>query len=176
MTKPRPTSTGRSRLRANRIPVYSFEYQGYQVWKHGRVVRIDSTTNDNGEKLDIAVQPNGDGYLRTINGRIDKFDGSTTVLALWNKDTLNHRTFFSAIEDKTLDVSFQYVGQEKIAIAGEELEAEHYRMVGDEERDLWFDPAGHVAKVQLRRLGSSIEYVRDQVTPLKPEATCKTPC
>ena len=158
------------------IPVYSFEHRGHQVWKSGRVVRIDATTNDNGEELDIAVQASGDGYIRTINGRVDKFDGSTAALALWNKDTLKHHTFFSTVEDKTLDVSFQYVGQEKIAIAGEELEVEHYRMVGDEERDLWFDPAGHIAKVRLRRRGSSIEYVRDQITPFKPEATCKMPC
>jgi hypothetical protein len=153
------------------IPVYSFEYQGHQVWENGRAVRIDAVTNDNGQERDITVQANGDGYLRTINGRIDKFDGSTAVLALWNKDTLNHHRFFSAVEDKTLEVSFQYVGEEPITIAGAELETKHYRMVGDEKRDLWFDKAGHIAKVQLRRHGYNIEYVRDQLTPLTPEAT-----
>jgi hypothetical protein len=158
------------------IPVYSFEYQGRQLWKNGRAVRIDATTNNNGKKLDITVRANGDGYLRTVNGRVDRFDEPTAVLALWNKDTLKHRRLFSAVEDKTLDVSFQYLGQEKIPIAGKELEVEHYRMVGDEERDLWYDMAGRLAEVQLRRFGSDIEYLRDQLTPLRPEATCKAQC
>jgi hypothetical protein len=158
------------------IPVYSFEYQGYQVWENGRAVRIDATTDKNGEKFDITVRSNGNGYVRTVNGRTDRFDESTAVLALWNKDTLKHHTFFSAVEDKTLDVSFQYVGREKISIAGTELEANHYRMVGDEARDLWFDMPGRIAKVRLRRYGSDIEYLRDQVTPLKREAPCTRPC
>ena len=105
------------------------------------MVRIDATTNDNGEKLDITVRPNGDGYIRTVNGRVDRVDGSTTVLAFWNKDTLKHHAFFSAVEDKTLDASFQFLGQERITLGGQQLDVEHYRMVGDEERDLWFDSA-----------------------------------
>jgi Family of unknown function (DUF6134) len=163
-------------VRLAMIPVYSFEHEGRQVWENDRVLRIDSTTNDNGKKLDIAVRPNGHGYIRTVNGRVDKFDDSTEVLAFWNKDTLNHNKFFSAVEDKTLQVSFEFAGREKIAIAGTKLDVDHYRMVGDEERELWYDTAGHIAKVRLRRLGSDIEYLRDQLTPLKSEATCAAPC
>ena len=61
-------------------------------------------------------------------------------------------------------------------MAGKRLEVEHYRMVGDEERDLWFDNAGRIAKVTFRRRGSEIAYVRDQLAPLPPESSCATPC
>jgi hypothetical protein len=118
------------------IPIYAFEHQGRQVWEDGRAILIDATTNDNGEKLDIAIRPNGEGYVRTVNGRVDTFDQSTAVLAYWNKDTLRHHAFFSVVEDKVLDVSFQFLGPEEITLAGQGLEADHYRMVGDEERDL----------------------------------------
>jgi hypothetical protein len=139
------------------IPIYAFEHQGRQVWEDGRAILIDATTNDNGEKLDIAVRPNGEGYVRTINGRVDTFDQSTAVLAYWNKDTLRHHAFFSVVEDKVLDVSFQFVGPEEITLAGQGLEADHYRMVGDEERDLWFDRAGRIVKVAFRRHGADLE-------------------
>jgi Family of unknown function (DUF6134) len=158
------------------IPLYTFAHEGRQVWEDGRAVRIDATTNDNGEKFDITVRTNPDGYIRTVNGRVDRFDRSTAVLAFWNKDTLEHNRFFSAVEDKTLDVSFQFVGQEKFTIAGEQLDVEHYRMTGDEERELWYDAAGHIAKVELRRHGSTIAYVRDQATPRAPASSCTTPC
>jgi hypothetical protein len=164
-------------VRVAMIPIYSFEHEARQIWEDGRALRIDAITKDNGKELHITVRPNGRGYVRTVNGRVDRFDESTAVLAFWNKDTLEGHAFFSAVEDKTLQVSFEFVGREKITIAGAELEVDHYRMVGDEERELWYDTAGHIAKVRLRRLGSEIEYVRDQLTPRAPRsAICADDC
>jgi Family of unknown function (DUF6134) len=156
------------------VPLYTFEHEAREVWENSRPIRIDATTNDNGKKLDITVQADGDGYVRTVNGRVDRFDGSMAVLAFWTKATLEHRAFFSAVEDKTVQASFEYAGREKLALAGQELDVEHYRMVGDEERDLWFDAAGHIVKVEFRRYGSDMAYVRDQLTPRKP--TCSKTC
>jgi hypothetical protein len=165
------------KVRLAMIPVYSFEHEARQIWEHGRAIRIDATTNDNGKELDITVRPNGRGYIRTVNGRVDTFDESMAPLAFWNKDTLEHHAFFSAVEDKTLQASFEFVGREKITIARTDLDVDHYRMVGDEERDLWYDTAGHLAKVRLRRLGSEIEYVRDQLTPRDPRSSaCASVC
>ncbi len=158
------------------IPIYTFEHQARELWQDGRVVRVDATTNDNGEKLDISVRPDGPGYVRTVNGRVDRFDASKRMLAMWNKDTLQHHDFFSVVEDQTLKLSFQLVGKEKLTLDGQVLDVDHYRMVGDEERDLWFDSAGQVAKVEFQRRGSDITYVRDQLTPLTPEAVCPKGC
>lgn len=158
------------------IPLYSFEHQARQLWQNGRAVRIDAITNDNGERFDIAVRDTGQGYVRTVNGRVDRFDRSATVLALWNKETFGHHAYFSAVEDKILNASFEYIGAEKISLAGRQLRTQHYRMLGDEEHELWFDPAGHLAKVAFRRYGATIEYVRDQIEPATPRSTCAALC
>jgi hypothetical protein len=168
--------TAKIKVRFLTIPVYSFEYQGRQVWKDGRAIRVDAVTRRDGDELDITVRANDDGYLRTVNGRVDKFDSSMRVLAFWDKETLNHHEFFSVVEDKTLNVSFPFLGWEKISVAGKQLNAEHYQMVGDEERDLWFDAKGRVAKIEFRRHGSGIAYVRDQIAPLTPRASCTSRC
>ncbi|MEM7023192.1 MAG: DUF6134 family protein [Pseudomonadota bacterium] len=158
------------------IPLYTFEYEGRQLWQDGRAVRIDAITDDNGEKYDISVRDTDQGYVRTVNGRVDSFDESTAVLAFWNTDTLEHDSFFSAVEDKVLDAKFEFLGTEEIKVGGQKVETQHYRMVGDEERELWFDPDGHVAKVAFDRMGSSIEYVRDQLNARAPEADCTAIC
>jgi hypothetical protein len=159
-------------VRLAMIPIYRFEHEGTEVWQDGRALRIDGTTNDNGEKLDIAVRRHADGYTRMINGRVDEFDDSKQVLALWNKDVINHEDFFSAVEDKVIRASFEFIAPDKITVAGQKLDVEHYRMAGDEERDLWFDRSGRIAKVAFSRLGSEITYLRDQVAPLKSASTC----
>ncbi len=158
------------------IPIYTFEHQANELWQDGRVVRVDATTNDNGEKLAIRVRSDGQGYVRTVNGRVDRFDASKRILAVWNKDTLKHHDFFSVVEDQTLQVSFELIGQEKLSLHGQSLDVDHYRMVGDEERDLWFDKAGQVVKVEFQRHGADITYLRDQLNPLEPAAVCKQSC
>jgi hypothetical protein len=152
------------------IPIYTFEHQAKELWQDGRAVRIDATTNDNGEKLDIRVRPDGQGYVRTVNGRVDRFDASKSILAVWNPETLKHHDFFSVVEDQTLKVSFSLIGPEKLSLQGQALDVDHYRMVGDEERDLWFDKDGQIVKVEFRRHGSDIAYVRDQLAPLEADA------
>jgi hypothetical protein len=158
------------------IPLYTFEHEARALWRNGRAVRIDAITNDNGEKLDISVRDTGRAYVRTVNGRVDRFDESRVVMAYWNPDTLRHDSFFSAIEDKTLDATFRYVGDEPIKLAGRQVETQHYRMAGDEQRELWFDPKGRVAKVAFQRYGTTIEYVRDQLEPEPPPSTCMAIC
>ncbi len=158
------------------IPIYTFEYQAHEQWQDGRVVQVDATTNDNGEKLAITVRPDGPGYVRTVNGRVDRFDESKRMLAVWNKETLKHHDFFSVVEDETLKLSFHLVGPEKLTLDGKEIDVDHYSMIGDEERELWFDRAGQIVKVEFRRMGADIAYVRDQLKPLEPEAVCAKSC
>ena len=57
-----------------------------------------------------------------------------------------------------MNVSFQFGGKQKIQMFGRELEVDYYKMTGDEEREVWYDQAGHVVRVKLRRFGSDIEY------------------
>jgi hypothetical protein len=142
--------------------VFRFEHQRRELWQDGKLMSIAARTNDNGEQLDIRIEPNAHGLIRTVNGRVDHIDESSQVLTLWNKDVLKYHSFVALTEDEILKASFRYVGKETIRLSGQRVEAEHYRMVGDEERDVWYDASGHVAKVGFERQGSWIEYVRNE--------------
>lgn len=146
------------------VPLYYFSNQRREVWQNGRPLMITSSTDDNGERLDITLRRDGGGYLRTVNGRVDKLDGSTRVLALWNQETLEAKPgrFVSVIEDQTLELAFTFVGKETMVIDGREIAVDHYRMTGTEERDIWYDADGQVARVRFERRGDQIEYVRNE--------------
>lgn len=146
------------------IPLYHFQHARREVWENGRALSITGTTDNNGQRFDIAVRPEGAGYVRTINGRSEHFDPSRTILAWWKKDILEEGAFFSVMEDKIMDLSFEHVGKETLLLDDQRIEVDRYRMTGDEERDLWFDAAGDVAKVAFRSRGSDIEYRRNEAT------------
>jgi hypothetical protein len=146
------------------VPVFRFSHRSHEIWQDGKPILISATTDDDGHEYDITVRANGHGLMRTVNDRTDRLDGSTKVLALWNQDTVTSPpgNFVSIVEDETLEVAFHYLGKERMTIEGRQLEVDHYQMVGDEERDIWYDKNGQVARVQFMRQGSQIEYLRNQ--------------
>jgi Family of unknown function (DUF6134) len=158
------------------VPVFRFSHRSHEIWEEGKPVLIDATTDDDGREYDITLRRNGHGLVRTVNDRVDKLDGSTKVLALWNRDTVTSPpgNFVSIVEDETLEVAFSHLGKETITIAGEQLEVDHYRMAGDEERDIWYDADGQVARVTFMRDGSRIEYLRNE-SHSAPLAIAKMP-
>ena len=156
--------------------IYKFFYRAHQLWQNGRAVRIDAQTDNNGEMLEIAVRPDGDGYVRTVNGRTDRFSRTMHVFALWTMDTLKYGSFFSIVEDETLQVSFKLIGRERLEVADQAIAVDRYEMSGSERRELWFDTAGHLVKLAFRRGGSNIEYLRDQLTPHRVTLTCAQDC
>ena len=146
------------------IPVFRFEHQRRELWENGRPVLISAMTNDDGKELNITVRPEDCGYVRIVNGRMDRFDDSVKVMTLWNQDVINHTRFVCVILDKNIDVSFQYLGRKKLSLDGHIVVADHYRMVGDDRRDIWYDGSGQVLRVEFVRGGAEIEYVRKDAT------------
>jgi hypothetical protein len=61
-------------------------------------------------------------------------------------------------------------------VADQAIAVDHYEMSGSERRELWFDTAGHLVKLALRRGGSNIQYLRDQLTPDRVTLTCAQDC
>jgi len=144
------------------IPVFRFDHRCREVWENGRPVYIAATTDNDGDRYDITVRKSGDGVVRIVNDRTERFDGPIRALTLWDRDIVHYDTFVSLIDDKVVHASFEYQGLQPLSLGGERIEADHYRMTGDANRDVWFDQAGHVAKVKFWEGGSKIEIVRNE--------------
>jgi hypothetical protein len=146
------------------IPVFRFEHRRREVWENGRPVYVTATTDNDGDKYEITVRSNGDGYIRVVNGRVERFGGPTAILTLWDQNVVRHDAFISVIDDKVVKASFEYGGRRQLSLSGQAIDTDYYRMIGDENREVWFDHAGHVAKVKFWEGGSKIEIVRNELT------------
>lgn len=151
------------------IPVYTLTHQHHEIWQDGHLLQATSVTDKNGEKIDLTLEAEKGGLRRTINGKTDWLGPEVTPLAVWNQDILEGTKFVSVAEDKLIDATFEHVGSETLEIAGEPVPLEHYKLGGDEPRDVWYDPAGHVARVRLDRGSSVMEYVRNEPTIELPQ-------
>jgi hypothetical protein len=144
------------------LTVFEFEHRRRELWRDREFVESIARTTKNGETYDIKITRQAEGYKRVVNGREDQLDDPVRVLALWHDDLLEHEFFISPLEDKLYRLSVHFVGEERIEIGDQRIQARHYRMTGDSERELWYDEAGHILKVRLYDYGSTIDYVLDR--------------
>ncbi len=141
------------------LTLYEMEHQRHEVWRDGELEEMTAYTNKNGDVYDIAISRDPEGYTRVINGRMDRFDPSIKLLALWHEDLFKFSSFLSPIEDKTYEISVDFIGADKIDLINQSVDAFAYRMSGDTNRELWYDAEGHIIKVRLLDHSTAIEYV-----------------
>lgn len=146
------------------LTLYAMEHQRHEVWRDGELEEMTAHTNKNGDVYDIAITRDREGYTRVINGRTDRFDPSIKLLALWHEDLFKFSSFLSPIEDKTYEISVDFIGADKIDLINQSVDAFAYRMSGDTNRELWYDADGHIIKVRLLDHSTAIEYVLNSVS------------
>ncbi len=142
------------------ITVYSFKHTRREVWADGHLLGVAAKTDDDGYTYEVQIEPNGEGYTRSLNGQVERLDRERRLLTYWDKSIVDHKAFISAQDGSSVDVSFDSGGTQKLDWNGRQVEAAYYRMTGDVERELWYDRGGHVLKLRMLRDGAEILYLR----------------
>lgn len=126
------------------LNAYVFEQQSTETWAGGKMTAIASDTNDNGTPHQLS-QP-GQGLLPA---------------SLWNDDIVNSRKLLNTIDGKVMSVRVTDLGMQAVPSGKGEVNAHHFRISGDLERDVWYDDAGNLAHVSFKADdGSTVTYVR----------------
>jgi hypothetical protein len=146
------------------LTLYELEHQRHEVWRDGELEEMTAHTNKNGDVYDIAITRDREGYTRVINGRTDRFDPSIKLLTLWHEDLFKFSSFLSPMDDKTYEISVDFIGADKIDLINQSVDALAYRMSGNTNRELWYDADGHIIKVRLLDHSTAIEYVLNSMS------------
>lgn len=139
---------------------YRFEHKASEEWYKGKMVRTASVTNDDGTDHKLEVSK-GAGALK-INGDGNKSKADLGVMpaSLWHPDTVKNNVLLNTLDGHMMTVKVDALGEEKVLVKGSEVAAQHYRISGDLERELWFDANGTLVQVQFKGDdGSDISYV-----------------
>ncbi len=127
-----------------KITAYSFQHNFVETWKNGKLQKLSSTTND-------------DGTPHKVNA------GASSILpaSLWNEDIVKSKTLLNTMNGKKMSIRAADLGNEAIKTKRGKVNAEHYRISGELERDLWYDANGNLARVSFKADdGSKVFYVR----------------
>ncbi|MEX2616068.1 MAG: DUF6134 family protein [Alphaproteobacteria bacterium] len=141
------------------IPLYRFEHQALEVWRDGSLQRMAATTNDNGAPYQIALHREEGGMVLAINGVETAEDPDLQPASLWSVAIVTQRRILDPADGELMSVEIADAGMESIRVAGRDIQARHYVMTGDFERDLWYDSRGVLMQVRFHGDdGSEIRY------------------
>jgi Family of unknown function (DUF6134) len=160
---------GESQIKINYL-VYRYNYtsSGTEVWKDGRLLAMKNVADFNGTQYNVKARSNGKSIQLSVNGTMAQFAPDVWLSSYWQSpDQLavgsdrstsdpnslaaqNAGNRFVSILDSDMGQKFNgtlaRIGQETLAIAGEQKECTHFRVTGDKTIDLWYDATGRLVR------------------------------
>lgn len=141
------------------VTVFRYSQTGREVWKDGKLVKLDTLSNDNGNEIKLTAERDENGLM--VHGT--RFDGTMVDVALptsyWNTATVACTQMFNTQNGKLMDVNVQKDGADVIEVGGQAVEATKYVIDGDLKKQIWYDRAGTWVKSVFNVRGQTIEYV-----------------
>lgn len=140
------------------VTVYRFDHEGKEYWRDGKLVGYRSKTNDDGKRK--FLQLSGSAQSVTADGSAGRFEFAQPVMpaSLWNMATVEQTQVMNTLDGHMMAVSVMRVGEETIRARGRDIQATHYVMSGELEREMWY---AYNRLVHLRFKGSdgsTIDY------------------
>jgi len=141
------------------VPVYRFEQTASEVWQNGRILSLESKTDDDGTNHSMAATAGGMSLEVTGDGKHSQVDPDIMPASLWNREIVDRHALLDTIDGSVITVNVADLGASTLSSGDTRIVAEHYRMTGQFERDLWFDPSGRLVQVEFKAQdGSDILY------------------
>ncbi len=142
------------------VTAYRFEHDGHEIWRDGRLMRLWSKTNDDGKKHDLTVAAADGKLVVKGDGKRENAPAEIVPASLWNENILKGGTILNTLDGRGMKVDVRNMGADVVDARGYRIQATHYAITGDLERELWFDSNAVLVKVRFKGSdGSEIQYV-----------------
>jgi hypothetical protein len=150
-------------LRFNYV-VYDYRYSsaGTEVWKDGRLIRLENAADYNGTKYVVRARADRTGLRLTVNDVTSQIESDVWVTSYWRlpdrlaqagegsvvptggrRPARESRTITIPLLDsdkgRTLSGEVKRIGEETVTVAGRKEPCTHFKITGDVQVDVWYD-------------------------------------
>lgn len=139
------------------IKLFRYTHRNEEVWRDGRLLSLDSTTDDDGDEYWVKARADGD-VLR-VDGSAGQLElpGDTLSTSYWHERTVSRGQWLDSQKGQLVKSTVSDKGAEEVSAGGELIQATRYGLVGDITCDLWYRD-GRWVKLLFDIEGSEIEY------------------
>ena len=142
------------------ITVFSYRHSNREVWRDGRLVSIDTKTDDDGQVYWMRGRATEEGLA--VEGSSGRFLAPADVIptSYWNPVTVQKTRLLDTQHGRLIQVEIAPAGLESVALSGQPVDARRYSMTGDLTLDLWYTADGEWAKTSFQARGAEVVYAR----------------
>lgn len=143
------------------ITVYRFEQDGHEVWHNGKLIAMETETNDDGTDHTLQVKADGSGGLRVVGDDKElRAPPDSIPASLWNPAFIRTKALMDSLVGKPLEIQVAADGVETVSVKGRPVQARHYTLSGEMPRELWYDENWVLIRMTLTGDdGSAVQYV-----------------
>ena len=131
------------------ITVFHFTHEAEEQWQDGRLVRITSQTDDDGQPRQVDLKLDGGRLRGTYNGHAVDYAGDLIPASLWHPQTVYQSVLLDPIKGRDRKVTIADKGEEPLQVRGQTVRAHHYSMTGQISREIWYGPDGQIVQVRF---------------------------
>jgi len=157
------TSDYSLKIKLMAIVLYRYDKRMVETYENGRLIAYEADIDDNGTKSQVRVSRSDDALsIVHPNGTLTAPVGLYPS-TYWPPATVDQTQLIDSSDGVLMTVKSVEAATGDISIDGRTVNATHYTMSGDVERDLWYDSGtGAWLKMKLKGSdGSVIEIERD---------------
>lgn len=142
------------------LGTYTYTYRGAETWKHGKLLRLDSTTDDNGKKFTVHAMADTLQTKVRVNGVERVVLGELLTTSLWQlpmpKDRNKYGLFLEPDHGKDINAYLQFVDSRIMEVEGAKLTCTHHNLSGPVNIHTYHDPKGALIRLEAIENGQEI--------------------
>ena len=141
------------------LTLYKFDQTEAEQWADGRLVAMNSMTDDNGT-LHRTNAAAGDGKIIVKGDGQERELAPTAIpLSLWNPAVVAQKTAIDPKDGSVQPVKIVDRGEDDLIVRGHAQHAHRYEITTTFSQDVWYDENHQLVQVELKAIdGSTIRY------------------
>jgi hypothetical protein len=150
------------------LVVYKYRYSsaGTEIWKDGRLIQLVNEADYNGDKYVIQGAAVKQSLHYEVNGETQKAPPDIWAASYWREPDARRvgKKIHVLDSDKgnQLTATLEKLDPDTVTLDSKSIMANHYRLDGDVEVDVWYDKFGLIVRQELVESGhkTRIELVK----------------
>lgn len=141
------------------VTAYRLQLRASERWVNGRLVALNSTSDNNGTRHFVSVAAKGSNLEVNVDGKATLIDPNIMPASFWNPALLGRPIMLDAQDGRIMPVSVRDGGEEDLTINGQIVKARRYTINSRYSQDVWYDDQERLVQAKLvARDGSVIMY------------------
>ncbi len=163
------------------ITAFRYEHRNREVWENGRLVSLDTTTNDDGREHWVRGRATPDGFaVESSRGSLIA-PADVIPTSYWNIATIGATKLLDTQRGLMMDVRIEPLGVEPVTAGGDVVDARHFRINilsnkpgSTDAIDIWYDDNDAWVKMAFKAKDQQISYRLDKEGLITQQAEAPT--